>query len=241
MGNTILIVEDNPIELTVLAGFFRVEGFTVYQAKNCAEAIELAGRHLPDCFLLDYHLGGETTAAPICGFIRSDARLRAKPILILSGDPEQAIRSYEVCKADVFIEKGKRYSEVLALVRRQLHRADWSSGLLKKGDLTLESRRLRLLRPKYPPIPLSPEQFRFFAALFEKSPAFVREAELCEHVFGRCDAECHAALCSLAYRLRARLGRQLARRIKNVRSCGWIYVQPRVRAGRTRACSPEMA
>lgn len=44
MGNTILIADDNPPDLELLSLYFREGGFTVFAAKDCGEAIQLAGR-----------------------------------------------------------------------------------------------------------------------------------------------------------------------------------------------------
>lgn len=239
MGNTILIAEDKPTELRILSRYFSAGGFAVYPAASCAEAIKLARQHHPDCFLLDYHLDGDKTADEICACIRSNEYIRKNPVVILSGDPEIAIQSCTVCKADYFVQKGRPYSEVMTLVKKLLYRTEWNRGVLKRGDLTLEASTLRLLRPSYPPIQLSPEQFRFFCIIFENSPDFVGEEQACAHVYGSYTLENRSALWSLAYRLRGKLGLQLARRIKNRRNCGWIYVQPRVRTGRTRPRSLE--
>lgn len=227
MCNTILIVEDNPAHLNLLSTCFRSSGFTVFSACTVAEAIRLAGLHLPDCFLLDYHLGADT-AAEICSFIRGAAHLAARPVIILSGDSEQAVRSYEVCQADVFVEKDRPLVEILATVRRQLRRAEGNLGVCKKTDLALDATNQRVIRGSYPAIELSQEQFRFFSLLFERSPEFVSEEEICRHVFRQAIDECSSAIRSLVFRLRDRLGPQLARRVKSRRKSGWIYVQPRV-------------
>jgi len=227
MGNTILIAEDHKFSLTLLARYFQAFGFTVYPAETCAEAVKLADQYKPDCFLLDYHLA-DKPADEICRFVRGNEYLKKKPIIILSADTEQAINSYEICQADVFIEKGKPYSELLALVKRQVRRADWARGILKTPDLTLNAVTQSIMQGERPAFQLPPEQFRFFALLFEKSPAFVTEEELCAHVFIDPPVGKHDAISSLVYRLRRNLGPQLARRIRNSRFRGWTYVQPRL-------------
>lgn len=229
MGNTILIADDNPPDLELLSQYFRESGFTVFAAGDCGEAIKLAGHHTPDCFLLDYYMGAYT-AEKVCGFIRGDARISGRPIIVISGDPEQAIRSFDVCRADLFVDKDGDYRMLPALVRRNLLRAAWNRGMYRKADLVLDAPNLRLLRGSYPAIQLSAEQFRFFSLLFEKSPDFVRDEELCRYVFCGNIPECRAAVHSLVYRLREKLGSQLSRRLKNSRSRGWMYVQPRLHA-----------
>lgn len=228
MGNTILITEDHKFHLKILTQYFTEMGFTVFPAENSRDTIRLAAQHLPDCFLLDYNLGDETIV-PACLFIRSHSRLKDSPILILSGESEKAEECYSRCQADIFIEKGRPYPEVLAAVNRQLRRAEKPVPPAESSDITLDQERLCVLRASYPEILLSPEQFRFFALLFKKKPNFVPEEEICASVLDDPDALKRDAINMLAHRLRQRLGPQLGKRIKNIKRLGWIYVQPRVR------------
>lgn len=229
MGNTILIVDDDPATLNMLEMYFSQAGFTVYTALTCKEALPLAFQYLPDCFLLDYHLGCDTPF-PICQAIRSDERLKNAPIVVLSGDTSQAVYSYETCQADVFLDKDKSYVEIVAAMKRQLRRRDGDDRVMPGTDLTLDSKNMCILRVKKPDVCLSIEQFRFFSMLFERRPRFVGEEEMCRYVF---EADCteakRKALNMVAYRLRIKLGTQLARRVKSSKVLGWVYMQPRNR------------
>ncbi|MBU2572910.1 MAG: winged helix-turn-helix domain-containing protein [Elusimicrobia bacterium] len=236
MGNTILIAEDDREVLRILDRYFSVCGFTVYSAENNAAAIELAGRYRPDCFLLDYHLA-DGPAAGICRFVRGDEYLKKAPIIMLSGDPGQIINSCEICQADVFVQKGRGCAELLAVVKRQLNRVEWDRGVIKKPDFTLNAATLCIMRGERPTHQLSPEQFRFFSLLVEKSPDFVTEEAICSYVFMDTPSERQEAISSLVYRLRRKLGPRLARRIKNKRYRGWIYVQPRLQTRKPSADS----
>lgn len=229
MGNTILIAEDDKLVLKLLKNYFSLSGFTVYTAETCKDVIRLAGQHLPDCFLFDYHLG-EEDITPACLFIRSHGRLKNTPMVILSGDSSQSTYTYNTCQADVFLEKGGGYPVILAAVKRQLRRPAPADGIVRRSDLALDTKSLSVLREGKSVIPLSPEQFIFFSMLFERSPQFVCEEELCRQVF-KADflPSMRKALNMLAYRLRIKLGPQLARRVKNSRPSGWVYMQPRDR------------
>jgi len=239
MGNTILITEDFGHYLKILSQYFTGEGFTVYSASTGQETIRLAERHLPDCFLLDYNLGGEETIEPACLFIRSHPRLKSAPILILSGEHEQAERCYASCQADNFIPKGRPLAEIGAAVRRSLRRAGAAAGVIAGGDLALDVVSRLILRPGHPAIELPREQFAFFSLLLEHSPRFVTEEELCRRVScPGAEPMSRKALNMLAYRLRLKLGPRLARRVKNSRASGWIYLQPRSHKKRTQ--TPEI-
>lgn len=236
MGNTILIAEDEKCCLRTLGQFFSRQGFTVYTADNCRDAMRIAAQNLPDCFLFDYNMGADGSIEPVCLFIRSHPRLKDAPILILSGEDEQAERCYSACQADNFIPKGRPLIEVVAAVRRTLRRAAAAAGVIPGGDITLDAISRLVLRPGRPAIELTPEQFRLFSLLVERSPRFVTEEELCRRVpDSRTELLSSKAINMLAYRLRLKLGTQLARRIKNSRARGWIYLQPRSHKKRPRA------
>jgi len=229
MGTTLLIAEDEKIGLKILTKYFSLQGFTVYPASTCAEAVKLAEQHLPDCFPLDYHLT-DGTAEEICRFIRCNAYLAKAPIVILSGDSEQSVYCYDICKADAFVEKGKSPAEALAALNRYLSRAESERKQLKKSDLTLNLANMTIYQDDGPAVSLSPEQFRFFSILFEKSSRFVSEEEICSLMSGiNLASITHDGLNMLAYRLRRKLGARLAKRIKKKKRLGWIYVQPRDR------------
>ncbi|HAT72416.1 MAG TPA: hypothetical protein DCS63_06335 [Elusimicrobia bacterium] len=229
MGNTILIAEDDKLARKTLTQYFEAAGFKVYSADTCKDTVRLACLHLPDCFLFDYHLADDTIV-PACLFIRSHDQLRNAPIVILSGDPKQAAHSYNACQADVFLEKGGYYPEILAAVKRQLRRVEQQNGNVKPSDITLDGRTMRILKNGLPMVCLSPEQFRLFSVLFERKPDFVTEDEIGAYVFQDLPREKREAIASLIYRLRQNLGPQHARRIKCKKGLGWVYVQPRLRA-----------
>lgn len=239
MGNTILITEDEKSYLRSLSQYFTLLGFTVYSATNCRDTIRLAAEHLPDCFLLDYNLGDET-AAPACLFIRSHAQLKSAPIIVLSGAHEMAEECYNNCNADLFLEKGKPFTEVGAAVKRQLRRIGVQPSV-KSSDIVVCEERLSITREGYSEILLSAEQFKLFLLLFRRSPGFVSEDEICSAVLGA-DCACkREAINMLVYRLRSRLGPRLGKRIKSKKRLGWAYVQPRVRGEAPPKSSGETA
>jgi len=229
MGNTILIAEDDKLARRTLTQYFEAAGFKVYSADTCKDTVRLACLHLPDCFLFDYHLADDTIV-PACLFIRSHDRLKTAPIVILSGDPNQAAHSYSACQADVFLAKGGGYPEILAAVKHHLRRQEQPKEPIKWSDLTLDARTMRILKNGLPMVYLSPGQFRLFAVLFERKPDFVSESEISAYVFKNIPHNKREAIASLVYRLRQSLGPQHARRIKSKKGRGWVYVQPRLRA-----------
>jgi DNA-binding response OmpR family regulator len=227
MGNTILIAEDDECLLKGLANYFAAAGFTVYKAVSSREAVELLYQHTPDCFLLDYHLSDDT-AQLVCLSIRSNTPTKDAPIVILSGDERQGVASYESCQADSFILKGRGYAEALAAIKRHLRRVKAVKGLERRSDLTLDYTGSAVLPAGKHPVHITSEQFRFFAAIYEKRPRFVSEREMLARVFSIAGiAGTPDALNMLAHRLRIKLGPRLAKRIRHNKNTGWIYIEPR--------------
>jgi len=229
MGKSILIVEDDERQRRDLVRYFTAAGFTVYSAGKCTDAIELVFRHLPDCFLLDYHLGNDT-ALLICLSIRGCPQLRAAPIVILSGDESQVADSYDSCQADSFVLKGHGYNGALAAIRRQLRRAGRQCEPQVVSDLALDHKGLSVIKDGLPLAKLSLEQFRLFSLLFENRPRCVSGSEVIARVFTETPDNPGEALVALVYRLRKALGHPYARRIARKKGRGWVYIQPRLRA-----------
>lgn len=222
----VLIVDDDEAWLRSLSNFFKFYNYDVRAALTCADGLDLAGRYRPDCVLLDFHLP-DAEADFFCSRIRSDQELKKTPIIIVSVDGEQECSSCFKCEADGFVMKGGPLNTIRLMVESLLRRVRWERGIIEKGDMRLETENLTLFRNLKPFARLSLHQFRFLFILIEKSPCFVSENDLLAFVFGAdTGQEKFDALRGLANRLRAKLGRQVGRRIKNRGSSGWIYLQP---------------
>jgi two-component system cell cycle response regulator DivK len=93
---TILVVEDNELNLRLFRDLLEMRGYNVLQAREAAEAFELARRHRPDLIVLDIQLPG-ISGLEVTRWIKADEALTAIPIvavtaLALKGD-EQKIRA----------------------------------------------------------------------------------------------------------------------------------------------------
>ncbi|MHB0997042.1 MAG: response regulator transcription factor [Elusimicrobiales bacterium] len=227
MGNTILIVEDDARLRKSLVKYFSDFGFTVYQSDNCQGAVELTFRHLPDCFLLDYHLVGGETALLICLSVRGCAQLREAPIVMLSGDEQQVADCYDSCQADAFVLKGHGHKSALAAIQRQLRRVGRPCEP-QPSDLVLDHKGQRVIKDGAPLAKLSPEQFKLFSLLFENRPRCVPGSEIIAQVFTEPPRDPAEALNALVYRLRKALGHPYGRRIARKKGRGWAYIQPRL-------------
>ena len=81
---TILIIDDEPALLELLAKTLLQEGFRVLRASNGRKGVELATRHLPDVIILDFTMP-EFGGAKVVELLRAHPRTKDIPIMIQTG------------------------------------------------------------------------------------------------------------------------------------------------------------
>ncbi len=113
---TILIVDDDPVNLGVLNEFLKDAGFSVLLARNGDECLESARLGGPDAILLDVLMPGPDGYA-ICERLKRMPETREIPVIFLSvlTDPEHALKGFDAGGVD-YIAKPFRRQEVLARV-----------------------------------------------------------------------------------------------------------------------------
>jgi CheY-like chemotaxis protein len=111
----ILIVEDEPSILSLLADILRDEGYVVTTATNGAEALEMSCRRAPDLVLLDLWL-------PIMdgwAFLRERQQqhhLAAVPVLAMSADRENGLVTAKDLGATAFVAKPFDLTVLLTMI-----------------------------------------------------------------------------------------------------------------------------
>lgn len=117
---SILVVDDTPANLTVLATILAKEGYKVRPANSGQVALTVAHNAAPDLILLDIqmpHMDGYE----VCRRLRADERTRATPVIFISASDEtwDKVEAFRVGGAD-YITKPFQIEEVLARVEHQL-------------------------------------------------------------------------------------------------------------------------
>ena len=87
----VLIVDDEPRSRELLKSMLQLDDYELLEAVSGAEALELAGRHLPDVILLDVMMP-EMNGFETCRRLRQDQRLQHVPILFLTALDDRASR-----------------------------------------------------------------------------------------------------------------------------------------------------
>ena len=90
---TILIVEDNELNMKLFHDLLEANGYDIVQTRNGLEAIDLARKHHPDLILMDIQLP-EVSGLEVTKWIKEDDNLKSIPIIAVTafamkGDEEK--------------------------------------------------------------------------------------------------------------------------------------------------------
>lgn len=226
---TLLVVDDDALWLKTLTNLFGLLNCKVLTAATCAGGIKLAQLHKPACILLDFGLP-DAKGSAFASLIKQDPVLRKTPIIMVSGEAEEEFRACYDYGLDGFFLKGWRLDRLTARVKCLLRRVDMDRDMLTCCDLRLDGGTFQVFRDSKPVANLSPDQFSLLSLLIEQAPNFVHGKAVARHIFGETADEGKAdAVKMLVYRLRKKLGRKLARRVKCAKNKGWIYLSPQPR------------
>ncbi len=118
MSKTVLIVEDNELNMKLFHDLLEAQGYATLQTKDGREALQLAREHRPDLVLMDIQLP-EVSGLEVTKWIKEDENLRDIPVIAVTafamkGD-EEKIRQGG-CEA--YIAKPISVSEFLETVRK---------------------------------------------------------------------------------------------------------------------------
>ena len=96
MAKTILIVEDNDLNMKLFRDLVEAIGHNAIGTANGLEAIELARRHMPDLILMDIQLP-EVSGLEVTQLIKLDDALRHIPVVAVTafamkGDEERILK-----------------------------------------------------------------------------------------------------------------------------------------------------
>ena len=119
----VLIVEDNPANMTLVTFLLQSAGHAVLRATDAETALALARDEQPDLVLMDIHLPG-MDGLQATGLLKRDKATCAIPVVALTalamkGD-EERIRA---AGCDGYIAKPLAYKEFLATISNQLAKA----------------------------------------------------------------------------------------------------------------------
>ena len=120
MPKTVLIVEDNELNMKLFHDLLDAHGYKTIQTRDGLEALDLARKHRPDLILMDIQLP-EVSGLEVTKWLKEDDTLKAIPVIAVTafamkGD-EEKIREGG-CEA--YISKPISVVNFLETVRRFL-------------------------------------------------------------------------------------------------------------------------
>ncbi|MEU8345967.1 response regulator transcription factor [Spirillospora sp. NPDC048832] len=224
---TLLVVEDEPNILELLAGSLRFTGFDVVTATNGADAVQSARRHRPDLIVLDVML------PDIDGFDVA-RRLRSggdhTPVLFLTArDAVQDRIKGLTIGGDDYVTKPFSLEEVIARIRAVLRRFRGGAAepppRLVFADVELDEDSHEVWR-RGRPIQLSPTEFKLLRYFMANAGRVVSKAQILDHVWNydfRGDA---GIVESYVSALRRKVDNAEPRLIHTLRGVGYVLREP---------------
>jgi len=93
MAKTVLIVEDNELNMKLFNDLLEAHGYVTLKTANGVEAVELARSHHPDLILMDIQLP-EVSGLEVTRWLKDDSQLSSIPIVAITafamkGDEER--------------------------------------------------------------------------------------------------------------------------------------------------------
>ncbi|MFN6570595.1 sensor histidine kinase [Dendronalium sp. ChiSLP03b] len=145
----ILIVDDNPTNLSVLSQALKGTGFTVRVAEDGESAIELVQHKLPALILLDVQMPG-IDGFETCQKLKANPLTQNIPIIFMTAlaDTENKVKGFSLGAVD-YIPKPFEQAEVIARVRMHLQLKQLTDDLeqrVKERTAALEQAQLQLVQ-----------------------------------------------------------------------------------------------
>jgi len=123
-GRTIVVADDEPDQVTLLATILEDNGATVFTASNGDEALDLVHRHRPDLLTLDLAMPGRSPGE-VFELIRRNTDLEHLKICVITGRPElrKVIYDRSVAPPEGYLDKPVSEEKLLRNVRKVLELA----------------------------------------------------------------------------------------------------------------------
>ena len=222
----LLVVDDEPTILELLAGTLRFAGFDVLTAVSGAEALRAAAAGRPDLILLDVMM-------PDCDGFDVVRRIRAGgprvPVIFLTArDSVHERVTGLTLGGDDYVTKPFSLDEVLARIRAVLRRSRGepeAGSRLVVADLELDEDSHQVWRAGTE-VALSPNEFKLLRYLMVNAGRVLSRAQILDHVWDYSfDGDGNIVESYICY-LRRKLDRGEPRLIHTIRGIGYVLRVP---------------
>ncbi|MBF0121011.1 MAG: response regulator [Desulfobacterales bacterium] len=143
----ILIVDDVPKNLQVLASILKKEGYRISAATNGMQALKLAAEMLPNLILLDINMP-EMDGFEVCTKLKGSNTTKDVPVIFLTArtETEDIVKAFQTGAVD-YVTKPINTSELLARVKTHLELANYRlylEDIVKQRTFELSESNLQL-------------------------------------------------------------------------------------------------
>jgi CheY-like chemotaxis protein len=119
-NQTILVVDDSPTDLTVMANVLRARGYQIITAVDGEEALAKASLEQPQVILLDILLP-KKNGYQVCRQLKTSPETKHSRVILISGKNQESDRFWGMKQgADEYVTKPFKDDELLAAVARHL-------------------------------------------------------------------------------------------------------------------------
>lgn len=223
----ILVVDDEPDALELIAYNLKNAGLEVVTAEDGETALQLARAHLPDLILLDLMLP-EVDGLEVCKILRRDAATSAIPIIMVTAKAAEMDRVLGLeLGADDYVTKPFSPRELVLRVKNLLRRrqaAETQSDRIVVGDLVIDIPR-HLVTVQGRPVDLTATEFRLLAVLAQRRGRVQTREQLLRDVWNYESTIETRTVDTHMRRLREKLG-PAARFLDTVRGVGYRFLEP---------------
>ncbi|OZH52387.1 hypothetical protein AFK68_24640 [Hydrocoleum sp. CS-953] len=145
VNNTILIVDDNPINMKLAVSVLESYNFNILVSLNGNNCLKQARENSPDIILLDVLMPG-IDGFETCKRLKADPETKDIPVIFMTAlsDTEDKITGFEVGAVD-YVTKPIKIDEVLARVKVHIQLRELTKKLKKKNILLQEEIQQRII------------------------------------------------------------------------------------------------
>jgi two-component system alkaline phosphatase synthesis response regulator PhoP len=228
MKEKILVVDDDPEAVELLKEILTAQNFRVISASNADEAVRKAREEKPDFILLDVVLPG-LNGFEVCRILKQDRMTHSIPVMMLSGramETKDKVNGFEA-GVDDYLTKPFEPKELVARINAVLRRYELSEDfeeVIEKGGISLDVARATV-RVEGKPVNLRPKEFDLLYLLMRKAGHVLNRSYLLESIWGYEYFGTTRTVDVHIRRLREKLGKEAARKIKTVEGKGYMFVE----------------
>jgi len=183
---TILVIDDEPDLIELVQFNLQKDGYEVIVAKNGQAGLEIAQKHLPDMIVLDLMMPG-IDGLEVCRQLRSDARTRLIPMIMLTAKSAEADRIVGLeLGADDYITKPFSPRELLARVRALLRRATSTQEtptVIRQADVMIDVTRHEVTSAGKQ-VDLTPTEFRILQFIIARPGRVLSREQIIDAAVG---------------------------------------------------------